>query len=599
MAQTVGDFVVSRLHAWGVSRIYGYPGDGINGILGALERAADRIRFVQVRHEEMAAFMACAHAKFTGEVGVCLATSGPGAIHLLNGLYDAQMDHQPVVAIVGQQSRSALGSSYQQEVDLMSLFKDVAHEYVHTATTPEQVPHLIDRAVRIARVERTVTCVIFPNDVQQLDAVEPPHKHGVVHSGIGVTQPRIVPQDADLRRAADVLNAGQRVAMLVGAGALQATDEVIDVADALGAGIAKALLGKAAVPDEYPFVTGAIGLLGTKASWTLMNECDTLLMIGSCFPYSEFLPKPGQAKGVQIDIDGRVLSIRYPMDVNLTGDSRETLRALLPLLARKTDRAWREKIEREVAEWWQVLEARAMNEADPINPQRVFWELSPRLPDECILSADSGTVANWYARDLKFRRGMMGSLSGTLATMGCAVPYAVAAKFCYPDRPVVAIAGDGAMQMNGLNELITIAKYWKEWRDPRLIVLVLNNRDLNMVTWEQRVLAGDPKFPASQELPDFGYADYARSLGLGGVRVERPDRIASAWDEAFAADRPFVFDAVTDPNVPPLPPHISLEQAKSLSLSVLRGDVDALGFLKQTVKQVTASVLSNRSSRDR
>ena len=594
MAQTVGDFVVSRLHAWGVSRIYGYPGDGINGILGGLERAADRIRFIQVRHEEMAAFMACAHAKFTGEVGVCLATSGPGAIHLLNGLYDAQMDHQPVVAIVGQQARAAMGSSYQQEVDLLSLFKDVAHEYVQMATTPEQVPHLIDRAVRIARVERTVTCIILPNDLQQMEAEDPPHKHGAVHSGIGISQPRIVPTDVDLRRAADVLNAGTRVAMLVGAGALQATDEVVDVADALGAGIAKALLGKAAVPDEYPFVTGAIGLLGTKPSWRMMNECDTLLMIGSCFPYSEFLPKPGQARGVQIDIDGRLLSIRYPMEVNLVGDSRETLRALLPLLVRKGERSWREQIEKEVEDWWQVLEARAMNDAKPINPQRVFWELSPRLPDECILAADSGSVANWYARDLKVRRGMMASVSGTLATMGSAMPYAIAAKFCYPARPVVAIAGDGAMQMNGLNELITAAKYWKEWSDPRLIVLVLNNRDLNMVTWEQRVLAGDPKFRASQDLPDFRYADYARSLGLAGVRVEHPDHIGPSWEQAFAADRPFLFEAVTDPDVPPLPPHISVEQAKAFATSVLRGDANALGFLKQTLKDVVSTVLPRR-----
>jgi pyruvate dehydrogenase (quinone) len=596
MAETVSDFLISRLNAWGVSRVYGYPGDGINGIMGALERAGDRMRFIQVRHEEMAAFMACAHAKFTGEVGVCLATSGPGAIHLLNGLYDAQMDHQPVVAIVGQQSRAALGGSYQQEVDLASLIKDVAHEYVHMPTTPEQVRHLVDRAVRIARVERTVTCLIFPNDLQELDAVpEPPRQHGTVHSGIGVSFPRVIPRDEDLQRAADLLNAGKRVAMLVGAGALQATDEVIEIADVLGAGVAKALLGKAAVPDDYPFVTGAIGLLGTKPSYEMMMECDTLLMIGSNFPYSEFLPKPGQAKGIQIDIDGRLLSIRYPMDVNLIGDSRETIRALLPLLVRKSDRAWRSRIETHIADWWQTLEARAMVDAKPINPQRVFWELSPRLPDDCILTADSGTAASWYARDLKFRRGMMGSLSGTLATMGPAVPYALAAKFCYPERVVIAIAGDGAMQMNGINELITVSKYWREWSDPRLVILVLNNRDLNMVTWEERAMAGDPKFAASQDLPDFHYADYARSLGLDGVRVDHPDQIGPAWERAFAADRPFLFEAFTDPDVPPLPPHISLEQAKSFTSAVLRGDANALGFMRQTFKDVTAGLFHKKS----
>jgi pyruvate dehydrogenase (quinone) len=592
---TVSDYLIHRLATWGVSRVYGYPGDGINGIMGALERAQDRMRFIQVRHEEMAAFMACAHAKFSCEVGVCIATSGPGAIHLLNGLYDAKADHQPVVAIVGQSPRAAIGGDYQQEVDLVSLFKDVAHEYVQMAVTPEQMRHLVDRSIRIARAERTVTCIIVPNDVQELKAVdEPPHKHGTVHSGAGFTAPLVVPYDADLQRAADILNEGERVAILVGAGALHAADEVVDVADVLGAGVAKALLGKAVLPDDYPFVTGPIGLLGSQPSFTMMKDCDTLLMVGSSFPYSEFLPKPGKARGVQIDIDGRMLSIRYPMELSLIGDSRETLRALLPRLVRKTDRRWREKIEREVAEWWQLLEGRAKAAADPINPQRVFWELCPRLPDECILSCDSGSAASWYARDLKIRRGMMASLSGTLATMGPAVPYAIAAKFCYPDRVAIAIAGDGAMQMNGLNELITISKYWKEWRDPRLVVLVLNNRDLNMVTWEERVLAGDPKFEATQDLPDFPYAEYAKSIGLDGVRVSDPNALGAAWDSAFAADRPFLFEAMTDPNVPPLPPHISIEQAKNLTSAILKRDVDALGFLKDTVSQVRARYLPAR-----
>jgi pyruvate dehydrogenase (quinone) len=595
MAQTVGDFLVARLAEWGVKRIYGYPGDGINGIMGALERSKGRIDFVQVRHEEMAAFMACGHAKFTGQVGVCLATSGPGAIHLLNGLYDAAMDHAPVVAIVGQQARSAIGGSYQQEVDLVSLFKDVAHEYVHMASTPDQVRHLIDRAMRIAAVERTVTCLIFPNDVQELDAVpEPPRKHGTVHSGAGVSRPRVLPHDADLRRAADILNSASRVAVLVGQGALHASDEVVDVAERLGAGVAKALLGKAVLPDDLPYVTGAIGLVGTKPSWTMMNECDALLMIGSNFPYSEFLPKPGTVKGVQIDIDGRMHSIRYPMDVNLTGDSGETLRALMPLIDRKKNREWRAKIEREVADWWRVLQARAMNTANPINPQRVFWELSSRLPDGCVLTCDSGSSANWFARDIKIRRGMMASLSGTLATMGCAVPYAIAAKFAHPDRAVVAMAGDGAMQMNGINELITAAKYWHRWSDPRFVVLVLNNRDLNLVTWEERALAGDPKFEASQDLPDFGYAAFARSIGLIGVRVDRPGDLAGAWDQVMSANRPAVLEAVTDPDVPPLPPHISWDQAKAFASSVLKRDADALGFLRQTVKEVADAVLGHR-----
>ncbi|MGE3076236.1 MAG: thiamine pyrophosphate-requiring protein [Dehalococcoidia bacterium] len=593
MAQSVSDFLVSRLREWGVNRVYGFPGDGINGLLGAFDDESAP-RFVQVRHEEMAAFMAAAHAKFTGEVGVCIATSGPGAIHLLNGLYDAKLDHQPVVAIVGQQARAALGGSYQQEVDLISLFKDVAHEYVHMVTVPEQMRHVIDRAMRIAKSERTVTTVIIPNDLQEENYAEPPRAHGTIHSGIGYDSPRRVPMDNDLERAAEILNSGKRVAMLVGAGALGATDEVLEVADRLGAGVAKALLGRAAVPDDVPYVTGSIGLLGTRPSWDMMNDCDTLLMVGSSFPYSEFLPPEGQARGIQIDIDARMTNIRYPMELSLIGDSAETLRALLPLLRYKPDRSWRETIEKNVAEWWSVLEARAMNSADPINPQRVFWELSPRLPAQAIISSDSGSAANWFARDLKLRRGMMASLSGNLATMGPGVPYALAAKFCFPDRPAIALVGDGAMQMNGINGLISIAKYWKEWSDPRLVVLVLHNNDLNQVTWEMRVLAGNPRFATSQDVPDFAYSSYAQSLGLNGVRVETPDQIAPAWDKAFSADRPTVIDAITDPEVPPLPPHITLSQAEAFLKSMVKRDDSALHYAKQAAKDMLEGVLPGR-----
>jgi pyruvate dehydrogenase (quinone) len=592
---TVADYLVNRLSDWGVERIYGYPGDGINGLMGALDRAEDRLELVRVRHEEMSAFMACAHAKFTGEVGVCIATSGPGAIHLLNGLYDAKLDHQPVVAIVGQQAQTGLGGHYQQEVDLISLFKDVAHEYVHMATDPGQMRHLVDRAVRIALAERTVTCLIVPNDLQEEDAVEEPARaHGTVHSGLGYSRPKVVPEDAELRRAADVLNAGEKVAMLVGQGALHATDEVLEVADLMGAGVAKALLGKAVLPDDLPFVTGSIGLLGTKPSWDLMTGCDTLLMVGSSFPYSEFLPEEGQARGVQIDIDGRMVGIRYPMEENLVGDSAETLRALIPLLERKADRSWRDEVEAGVAKWWNVLEARAMNDADPINPQRVFWELSSRLPDDCILSADSGSSANWFARDLKIRRSMMASLSGTLATMGPGVPYAIAAKFTHPDRVAIALVGDGAMQMNGINELITIADYWERWSDPRLIVLVLNNGDLNQVTWEQRAVVGDPKFVTAQRVRDFPYARYAELLGLKGIRVDTPDAVAPAWEEALAADRPVVYEAITDPEVPPLPPHITLEHAKALTSTLLKGDPDARGIIRQSFRDKIEEFLPGR-----
>jgi pyruvate dehydrogenase (quinone) len=595
MGKLTADFLLERLVENGVSRIYGYPGDGINAIVGALERHKNALDFVQVRHEEMAALMACAHAKWTGEVGVCLATSGPGAIHLLNGLYDAKLDHQPVMAIVGQQARSGLGSHYQQEVDLATLFKDVAGEYVEQASDPAQIRHLVDRAHRIALDQRNVTCLIIPNDLAAEPAVEePPRAHGTAHSSPGFKKARIVPHADDLKRAAEILNNGERVAMLVGAGALGATDAVIDVAEVLGAGVAKALLGKAAVPDDLAFVTGSIGLLGTKPSWMLMSECDTLLMVGSSFPYSEWLPKPGDARGVQIDLDGRMLNIRYPMELGLVGDAKETLQELLPLLRKKDDRSWRDRIEQNVAEWWRLMEERAMQDADPINPQRLFWELNSVLPSDAIISADSGSSANWYARDVKLGRGHKASLSGTLATMGPGVPYAIAAKFAYPDRPALALVGDGAMQMNGMAELITAAKYFHEWSDPRLVVLVLNNQDLNQVTWEQRAMSGDPKNPMTQSIPDVRYADFAKLIGLDGVRVENPDEIAGAWAAAFSADRPFVIDAVVDPNVPPLPPHITLAQASSLMKALRKGDPDARGIITESFKQKILEFLPGR-----
>lgn len=590
MQATVCDFLVARLVDWGVRRIFGYPGDGINGMFGALQRAGGKIEFVQARHEEMAAFMASAHAKFTGELGVCMATSGPGAAHLITGLYDARLDHMPVLAIAGQQARTAVGGHYQQEVDLVAMFRDVAGAFVHQASVPAQVRHLLDRAVRIAIGQRRVTALVLPNDLQEMPYAAPPHAHGTVHSGIGYSAPSVVPHAIDLERAADVLNRGRKVAMLVGAGALGASAEVAAVADVLGAGVAKALLGKAVLPDDLPYVTGAIGLLGTEPSWELMNHCDTLLMVGSGFPYAEFLPKEGQARGVQIDLDPGMLGLRYPMEVNLVGDSAETLRALLPLLERKTDRHWPDRVARWNASWWKTLEARALQPAYPVNPQRVFWELSPRLPDNVIVTSDSGTCANWYARDLKFKPGMMGSLSGGLASMGAAVPYAIAAKFAYPDRPVIALVGDGAMQMNNMAELITVAKYWKQWKSPRWICMVLNNQDLNEVTWEQRVMEGDPKFPASQDIPNVPYHRFAELIGLKGLYVDHPDQLAGAWDAALSADCPVVLEVKTDPDVPPLPPHVTLQQARNFATALAYGDPDASGVLRGTARQVLSTL---------
>jgi pyruvate dehydrogenase (quinone) len=458
MGELVADYVLGRLRQWGVHRVFGYPGDGINGFLGAFDRADGDPEFVQARHEETAALMACAHAKFTGQIGCCIATSGPGAIHLLNGLFDAKLDHQPVLAIVGQQKRMSLGAGYQQEVDLASLFDDVS-EFVEVCVDAAQARHLVDRAVRTALDRRGVAAIVFPNDVQEEKAQEsPPRVHGAVFSSIGYTRPRIVPPQEELERAADVLNRGKRVAILIGQGAAGAAPEVVQAADLLGAGVAKALLGKAALPDDLPFVTGPIGWLGSRASYELMEGCDTLLMCGTSFPYAEWLPEEGQARAVEIDVDATRIGLRYPADVHLVGDAAETLRALLPLLVRKEDRSWRERVEASVAEWWRVLERQAMLDADPLNPLRVAWELSARLPDDCILTADSGSSTNWWARLVRVRAGMLASLSGTLATMGAGAPYAIAAKFAYPQRPVIAFVGDGAFQINGLNELITVMR---------------------------------------------------------------------------------------------------------------------------------------------
>jgi pyruvate dehydrogenase (quinone) len=589
MSKTVGDFFVERLYEWGVRTIFGYPGDGINGVLGALNRAKHKIEFIQVRHEEMAAFMASAHAKFTGEPGVCLSTGGPGAAHLVTGLYDAKLDHMPVLAICGQAAQTARGAHYQQEVNLDRLFQDMA-DYVHEAAVPSQVRHLLDRAMRTVLGRNGIGVLVLPNDLQEKPYEDPPRKHGSVFSGVGYTKPRIVPHDADLRRAAEVLNAGKKVAILVGAGALHATDEVIAVAERLQAGAAKALLGKAALPDDLPWVTGSIGILGTKASWDMMTHCDTLLMIGTGFPYAEFLPEEGKARAVQIDIDPTMLSIRYPAEVNLHGDSAETLRLLLPLLEQNNG-DWRRHVEEQVRESWKLLENRALQPANPLNPQRVAWELSPQLPPDAIVTSDSGSCANWFARDLRVRRGQMYSLSGGLASMGAAVPYAIAAKFAHPGRPVIALVGDGAMQMNNMAELITVSKYWRLWKDPRWIVCVFNNGDLNQVTWEQRVMEGDPKFDATQKIPDVPYHRFAELIGLKGIYCDNPEEVATAWREALAADRPVVLEFKTDPEVPPLPSHITLEQAKSFMGTIVKGDPKEGSMLAGVARQVLSSIL--------
>ena len=597
MAETVADDLVARLQQWGITRIYGFPGDGINGILGALRRSGDKPQYIQTRHEEMASFMACAHAKFTGEVAVCMATSGPGAIHLLNGLYDAKLDHQPVVAIVGQTFATVMGGDQQQEVDLLSLYKDVASAYVQQVNVPSALHHCLDRALRIAAAERTVTAVIIPADVQDMKAEQQPQSIKSVHTGIGFVHDRGLPTEEDLHRAADVLNSGKKVAMLVGAGALDATDEVLAVADTLGAGIAKALLGKAAVPDDVPYCTNSIGLLGTKPSWDMMQDADTLLVVGSSFPYANFLPPIGQARGVQIDRSGRMLSLRYPMEVNLLGDSRASLKELLPLLRRNQDRSFQETIIKNVANWWRLMEDRGEPEDrgdGRVRPQGLFAALSRHLPDNAIISSDSGSAANWFARHVRIRRGMKASLSGNLATMVPGVPYAIAAKFAFPDRVAVGTIGDGAMQMGGMAELLTAAKYYRTWADPRLVIIVLNNEDLNQVTWEQRVMEGDPRFDASQSIPYMPFHEYARLIGLGSVKVDRASQIDDAMRAAFAADRPFVIDAMTDPDEPPLPPHITFKQAEGFTKSFLAAPSAGLPGVVNAMREKVDEFLPSR-----
>lgn len=596
MATDVADFVLKRLREWDVDQVFTYPGDGINGLVAAFGRSDNHPRFVQARHEEMAAFQATGYAKFSGKVGVCMATSGPGAIHLLNGLYDAKLDHVPVVAIVGQTERSAMGGSYQQEVDLQALYKDVASDYLVEVNVSSQLPNALDRAMRTAITRRAPTALIIPSDLQEEPYEPPAHAFKQVPSSDpSIVSPMLAPRPDQVSQAAEILNAGEKVAILVGQGARGAADQVRQVAELTGAGVAKALLGKDVLPDDVPYVTGAIGLLGTRPSYEMMMGCDTLLIVGSNFPYTQFMPQFGQARAIHIDIDGTLIGMRYPTELNMVADAATALDALIPLLERKQDRSWQEKIEKNVTRWWGTMERQAMLSAKPVNPMRIAWELSERLPSNAIITADSGSSTNWYARMLKFKEGMRGSLSGTLATMGPGVPYAIGAKFAHPDRPVIALVGDGAMQMNGLAELLTIRRYAELWPDKRLIVCVFHNNDLNQVTWELRAMGGAPKFEESQSLPDVSYADVARAMGLHAVAVDTEDGVGPAWDEALGADGPVLLDIRCDPAVPPIPPHATFEQAKELTESILKGDPNAFHLMMQGAKTKAQEFVPHRS----
>lgn len=572
MAQSVSDFIIDRLIEWDLHQWYGYPGDGIGGFDGALGRAQkDGKDFTYIRptHEEEAAFMACAHAKFTGEVGVCIATSGPGAVHLMNGLYDAYSDNVPVVAIVGQQARVALGTEFQQEINLEQALSDVA-VFVQTVTTPMHAQFVLDKAIRMAKAYRGPAVVILPVDLQTMDMEEPAQEHFVSRSGIGHASDRLRPDDEALARAAKILNAGEKVAMLVGQGAIGATDEVLEVAERLGAGVATSLLGKQVVPGEVPYHTQQLGLLGSRPSYDMMQKCDTLLLVGTNFPYAEFLPATGQARAVQIDISPRHLGMRYPTQENIWGDAKTTLRALLPYLE-PHDTGWQEQIAEEKREWDAENVRVASTKADPINPRYIYLSLNEKLPENAIFTADAGSTADWYGFHIELGRNNMGSLSGRLASMLAAMPYALAGKFAYPDRPVVCTIGDGAFQMMGGNGLLTVKRHWRDWKNPSFVVLVINNGDLNQVSWEMRE-AGDPRWDTAQLVEHMDYAGYAQLLGLKGIRVDEPDQVDAAWDEAFAADRPVVVDVRCDANVPPLPAHIDFDQAAGLAKSLLGGD---------------------------
>ncbi|MFC4018717.1 thiamine pyrophosphate-binding protein [Micromonospora sp. GCM10011542] len=560
MAERIGaDVVVDRLRAWRVPRAFGYPGEAIAPLVEALDRAGGDPAFIPARHEETASFMATGHAKFTGGIGVCLATQGPSAVQLLNGLYDAKLDSKPVVAIVGEDISGPLGGAHQ-EIGLSRLFGDVCNQFVQYARSAEQLPTLLDQAFRTAAATRSPTCVVLPRHVQETRVPDlQPQAAGVLSATPGEPLARVLPHEADLAAAAQVLGSSQRTAILVGQGGRDAAEEIIALADRLGAGVATSLLGKPVLDERLPFHTGVLGEVGTPAAAQLMGGCDTLLMIGTNDPWTGYFPMPGQVRTVQIDIDGRRIGTRYPVDVPLVGDAAETVRALLGRVPDRPNRQWRATVENSVDRWRMAAVERASAPAEPVNPQLVLQELSNRLPRNGAVAVDVGSVIYWYARHLELPLGVNAQLCGTLGSMGCALPYAVAAKLDAPDRPVIALMGDGAMQLNGLAELITVSHHWQKWADPRLVVLVLNNRD-------QSGMGGgrQPSSDPAARRPDVPYAGWARLLGLHGVRVDRPELVGAAWDEALAADRPCVVEAVVDAAVSLSPPEPAFADLRSV-----------------------------------
>ncbi|HEY0248850.1 MAG TPA: thiamine pyrophosphate-requiring protein [Gryllotalpicola sp.] len=594
MAKTVSEFVIDRLKAWGVSRVFGYPGDGIgafDGVLGNLDATGDSLEYVRPTHEEIAAFLATAHAKFTGEVGVCVATSSPGAFHLINGLYDAQMDNVPVVAIVGQQGLDALGTFTQQESKLELVFADVA-AYVETIVSPQQAQAVVDTAFRTAMTRLAPAVIVLPHDVQAMPAQEPGEAHWVSRSSSAAASTRIVPPPEELQRAAEIVNAGAKVTLLVGAGAQGATDQVLETARKTGAGIITALRGKDVVPSDVPFHTQQLGLLGSMPSLAQMRACDTLVLLGTNYPYGEFLPATGQARAVQIDLKPEQLGIRYPTEVNLWGDVGATLDALLPLLEQKPDFAWQQRLAASFQDWEREMRAEAMvGFPDGANPRRVFLELNERLPQNAIVTADAGTTADWYAHHIRLRRGMRGDLSGRLASMLAAMPYAMAAKFAHPDRPVICTIGDGAFQMLGMNELITVKKYLGRWPNKQFIVAIMHNDDLAQVSWEMRTEDGNPVWRGSQDVESVDYAGYAELLGFHGIRLRRDEDAGAAWDDALRYDGVTVIDAYVTRNAPPLPAKITAEYRDNMLKSLAKGDPFGLATVVDTAEAMGAQAV--------
>jgi pyruvate dehydrogenase (quinone) len=563
MANTASDVLIETLIDWGVDTVFGLPGDGINGIMESLRQRQDQIRFIQARHEEAAAFMACGYAKYTGRLGVCLATSGPGGIHLLNGLYDAKLDGQPVLAITGHHYHDLIDTHQQQDVDLDRVFEDVA-VYNTRVMGPAHVENVTHLACRTALSDRGVAHINFPVDLQGQKGGERSKRNIAHHTSDVYARRARSPAEDDLLRAAEVLNSGRKIVILCGQGALRATDELIQTAEVLGAPIIKALLGKAAVPDDSPYTTGGIGLLGARPSQEAMEECDTLLMVGTSFPYIEFLPRPGQARGVQIDLDPARIGLRYPVEVGLVGDSGSTLQKLLPLLRRNEDRRFLETAQEGMREWRRLMEEQGTRPDIPMKPQVVAWELGKRLTDTAIISSDSGTIATWFARHIPARRGQMYSLSGTLATMANGLPYTIAAQLAYPDRQCVAFVGDGGFTML-MGEFATAVKY-----DLPIKVVIIKNNTLGQIKWEQMVFLGNPEYGC--ELQPIDFAAFAQACGGTGFTVEDPAECGNVLDRALATPGPVIVEAVVDPFTPPMPPKVSVSQAAKFAESLAKGE---------------------------